>query len=92
MPKATAVKMIEVSHHNALLIHGALREKYNQAVEDLGLLLQTRTRDLDEFERSQLPSTLMTLTRDQLREQIDPWVTLRDTLKGLCEDFDPDLF
>lgn len=26
------------------------------------------------------------------REQIDAWVALRDTLKGLCEDFDPDLF
>jgi len=92
MPKATAVKLIEVSHHNALLIHGALREKYNNALADLGLLLQARTRELTDDERSTLPSTLMLLTREQLVEQIDAWVTLRDTLKHLCEDFDPDLF
>ncbi len=92
MPHLGQTKMIEVSHHNALLIHGCLRAKYTEAVRDLGLLLQTRTRDLTADERELLPSTLYELTRDQLREQIDAWVTLRDTLRGLCEDFDPDLF
>lgn len=84
--------MIEVSFSDACLIHGALREKYMNAVADLGLLLAARTRELTDDERSTLPSTLMTLTREQLVEQIDAWVTLRDALKHLCEDFDPDLF
>jgi hypothetical protein len=84
--------MIEVSHHNALLIHGALRDKFAQAKQDLGILLLTRTRDLEDHEREMLPSTLQHLSREQLREQIDAWVSLRDTLKSLCEEFDPDLF
>jgi hypothetical protein len=85
-------KMIEVSSYEAPLIVGALREKLAKVSYDLQLLQIARHRDLTPKERAELPSTMQEYSLDELREQIDPWISLRDTYRGLIEDFDPDKF
>ncbi len=39
-----------------------------------------------------LPDTLRKATREDLLEQIDPWISLADQLEFWIDQFDPDKF
>ncbi len=87
---AIKTTMIEIDSHSTCLVLGSLKRDLKQAEADIKLLMLTRERDLTEDERGELPSTLQTLTREQLREQIDPWISMKMQYEGLIEQFDPD--
>ena len=88
----TSCKYLTVYREDAVLIHSALRERLRQVERDFEILSRSSGRDLTPEERDELPSTLQELSRELLREQIDPWWSLVLTYQDLCSQFDPDTF
>lgn len=83
-------KMMELCEYDTIPILYCLREGLTRARHDFDLLLISKERDLTSDERGELPSTLVELTREQLREQIDPWYSLVVHYEYLVHEFDPD--
>jgi hypothetical protein len=83
-------KLIEVSRHNLPVVQHALVQRLKAVSAELNLLARTETRDLTQTERWQLPANLQKLPREELQEQIHPWISLKDTIEGLIADFEED--
>lgn len=81
-------KYMTVSDLDAALILPGLKEGLKKTIKDLEILMLTKKRELTEDERSELPSTLMSLSREELRDNIDAWVSLRLHYEWLLKDFD----
>jgi hypothetical protein len=58
-----------------VLLHG-MRDKYLQDLGTVTLLRIARERELERHERFMLPETLKMLSREELVEQIDAWISL----------------
>jgi hypothetical protein len=80
-------KLVDIFEHSAFVVVHALEVRLKVVQEELALLRHTRQRDLTPVERLQLQDNLQELSQEELAEQIDPWITLEDTIKGLIEDF-----
>lgn len=90
MPNPT--RYLTIDEYDAHLIHWALKKRLEEAQGDLRLLQLTRERDLTDDERGELPSTLQTMTREQLLEQLHSWIGLCDHIDGVLQEFNPDLW
>ena len=83
---------VEIDAHSAMLVEYALARRLIQVSHELEILKRTRIRELMPIERWELPSNLQRMTREQLQEQIDPWITLEDSLNHWMKQFvRPDL-
>lgn len=81
-------KLVEISYHSLPVVQHALVQRLKEVEAELQLLRIARERDLTRIERWQLPSNLQKLTQEELAEQIDPWITLRDTIADLIKEFE----
>lgn len=80
----------ELDERDASLFSYALERRLKTVKSTLQLLLLTRERDLTQEERLQLSPTLLAeLTREELQEQIDSWISLRDDLIYWIKKLDP---
>lgn len=87
----------QLSEMDAMLVRGALADRVKEVRSELEILRVTKERDLTEWERSLLPHTLrfkderddkhrlITTTREELQEQIDPWITYVDHFESLLQ-------
>ena len=91
----------QLSEREAMLIRGALADQVKKVRTELEIIRITKERDLTEWERALLPHTLrfknerdesghlINSTREELQEQIDPWITYVDCheylLRQCCE-------
>ena len=72
---------------DALLVRGALADRVNEVRSELEVLKITKERNLKKWERALLPQSLkyknerdenghlIDTTREELQEQIDPWIS-----------------
>ena len=79
--------MIEVSHYNLPVVQHALAKRLKEVEAELQLLRLSHERDLSQIERWQLPANLQKFTQEELAEQIDSWISLRDTIADLIKEF-----
>jgi hypothetical protein len=84
---SAGTKLIEVCEYNLLVVQHALVQRLKCVRAELEILRLSRERELTRIERWELPVNLQGMTREELMEQVDPWITLVDTLEGLIEDF-----
>lgn len=68
-------------------VRQALAQRLKAVNAELAILRLTKERDLTSEERSQLPANLSRLRQEALQEQIDPWISLRDTIEYLIKEF-----
>lgn len=68
--------MVIDRHDDASLIQHAMKHEYIRALGELKLLEIAKERELTIGERAALSTTLCEATREELIEQIDPWITL----------------
>jgi hypothetical protein len=85
--KRLATKLVEVSEYYTPLVTHALEERLKIVEAELVVLLNATNRELTVAERMQLPESLRDLPIEELEEQVDPWITLRDSIKDLMEQF-----
>lgn len=85
-------KTITIDDLDAALILPGLKERLQQVNADIALLMLTKKRDLTDQEREELPTNLQHFPQEELREQIDPWISLRMHLESLIETFDHELW
>lgn len=71
-------KTITIDERDSSLLRYAVAQQRKDAVFTLELLKLTKERDLTKTERLQLPSTLRFESHEDLRDQINPWVSLVD--------------
>ena len=83
----TRKKTIEIHEHNASVIRCALSQRLKTVTQELRILQISKERDLTEIEQFQLPPNIARFSREELQEQIDPWVSLKMTLETLIRDF-----
>lgn len=67
---------IETSTYEIIPLHYAVAQQIKRVSAELEILKLTRERDLTRTERWQLPGNLQLLSREELIEQIDPWVSM----------------
>jgi hypothetical protein len=70
---------LSIDHRDACVILGALRDQYLKDLGVVHLLRVAQGRDLTRAERFMLPETLKMLSREELAEQYDSWISLCDT-------------
>lgn len=80
-------KTVDISEHSAPIVIHALETRLKIVQLELMLLRISRERDLTHIERSQLQTNLQELSQEELKEQVDPWITLEDIIKDLIEKF-----
>ena len=85
--KGTRRKYVAIHEHDASVVRHALAQRYKTVTKELEILQISKERDLDEIERFQLPPNLRRFSQEELREQINPWISLQMTLAGLMRDF-----
>ena len=83
-------KLVEISEHSALVVVHALEVRLKVVQEELILLRKARKHALSHVERLQLQDNLQELSREELAEQVDPWISLEATIKDLIERFKDD--
>jgi hypothetical protein len=66
---------IEVDEHDACALAHAASEQLTKAKGELGLLFRFKDGDAQVL-RCYLPKTLFNLSREEIVEQIDPWISL----------------
>ena len=88
MPWTPEHRSLSFDHRDACLMLGALRDSLAKEHGTLAMLLLTRERDLERFERFMLPHNLRQLSREDLQEQIDAWISLCDQIKWLIKEFE----
>lgn len=87
MPTGFEKKTIEICEHDACVVRHALVQRLKAVTAELAILRITKERDLTSEERWQLPANISRLRQESLREQIDPWISLRDTIEYLIKEF-----
>jgi len=93
IPKNGQKSIIVDKWHTAPAVHYALCQSLKEVESTLAILERLQNpdhsdRELTFAERRMLPTTLTDLSREELLEQIDPWITLVDTLKDLIREFE----
>jgi|GEM_PF-4315364 len=90
IPRKGQKAIIVDAVHTAPLVHWALCQNLKENESTLRILqrIPKEDRDLTFTERRMLPLTLRDLAKDELLEQIDPWITAVDTCKGLIKEFE----
>lgn len=68
------------------LVLYALEVQLRRAKTELNLLRVANSRELNESEKAKLPDTLKDNSREDLIEQIDPWISLVDNYQSLVDD------
>jgi len=86
-PKGFQKKTIEICEHDACVVRHALAQQLKRVSAEIVILKLTKTRDLNQEERWQLPANLQQMSRSDLQEQIDPWISLEMTIQGLIDTF-----
>ena len=77
---------LRISEDDAHLIHYALSKRLAEAQHTLNLLKIARERELTKTEMMMLPFQLSKDTREELAEQIDPWISLASNIEYLISD------
>jgi len=81
----TRVKL-DLEEDDAHLIIFALSKQLKQVKSDLAVLRIAKDRDLTKSERCMLPNlSIFKPTREQIAEQIDPWISLEDEYEYLIK-------
>lgn len=87
MPKQVPMKTVQICEHDACVVRCALSKRLKDVTAELAILRITQDRDLSSEERWQLPANLQPMPREELQEQINPWISLRDTIEYLIKEF-----
>ena len=74
---------LRLDPHSACLIPYALAQRLKAVRQEVEILRLTRERELTDGEKYMLPSHLQPMSRGELREQLDPWVSLADDIEWL---------
>ena len=74
---------LTIDHHDCHILLGALRDKVQCELGTLVLLKIARERDLTRDERFALPPNLRLLSRYDLNEQVEGWVSLVQQIQWL---------
>ncbi len=80
-------KVIEVTEHDACVMRHALVQRQKAVRVEVEVLKLTRDRELTREERWLLPANLQTMTRAELQEQVDAWISLLSTIEFWIEEF-----
>ena len=82
---------LEVDSHDLWSFRHALGRGLKETIGELTILRKTKDRDLTVSERACLPVGLRQLSREDLQEQIDPWISLQDHLGFWLDRFEKGL-
>ena len=85
--KCNEVIHVGLSLHDAPVVIHALCKRLKEVSQELAILRLTKDRDLTREERWQLPANLQQFSREELQEQIDPWISLEDTTFDLIQRY-----
>ena len=84
-------KLLE--HHPSLSVSRTeILKRLAVAEHELSVIRISKEQELTRVEQKMLPDTLRKATREDLLEQIDPWISLADQLEFWIDQFDPDKF
>lgn len=78
---------ITVDSHDACVIKYSLECQCARVKDELAALKISKDRELSQFEREYLPPNIADYSRDELKEQIDPWISLLHHYESLIERF-----
>lgn len=85
--RSSSTKTIKVDSHSALLIRHALVKRLQLVDSELETLMIAKKRNLTTEERWRLPGNLQLKVREELKDQIDPWISLKHQLEDLIKEF-----
>jgi len=88
-PPIEPTKTLSISKHSACLIHYALKCRLQVVQKELEIIKISKERDLTPEENNLLPDTLKDFSTEEIREQIDPWISLKDQIEMWMEVYDP---
>ena len=69
-------KTVEFTEHDSGPILHALKKQLGVAKTDLNHMKMSLERELTHFERNQMSEALRGMSREELEEQINPWISL----------------
>ena len=72
---AETIVMLKLDKDDAHFIWHQLADGFARVKQELEILRITKERELTKVEKSMLPATLFRYSREQLQEQIDPWIS-----------------
>jgi hypothetical protein len=81
------IKKIRIDEHDAPVVAYALVKQMQRTKSELEALRIAQGRDLTKEERWLLPANLQYLPREELQEQIDPWISLIQAQEWLIKTF-----
>ena len=79
---------LDIETYHLPVIQHALVQRLKIVRAELDVIMVAPYRVLTQAERWMLPSNLQELTEEQLQEQVDPWISLKDTLEWLIDLFE----
>jgi hypothetical protein len=82
---------LSLEEHPFLCVRYALVQHLKEVQHELATLRLAKERPLESWERLLLPSTLQDATRDVLLENIDPWISLVDTVEDTIRNVEKSL-
>tara|TARA_Y100000034_G_C6892579_1_gene410913 strand:- start:193 stop:519 length:327 start_codon:yes stop_codon:yes gene_type:complete len=85
-------KQITINEYDACVIRGCLMTRLKEVRADIELFRIAKSRDLTREERYALPYTmreggLFSLSREEIEEQINPWISLQMVLEEALKDY-----
>ena len=78
---------VNICEYDACIVRHALQKRLECVTEEIRHLRLAKECDLSTAERAGLPETLRNVTREELLEQIDPWISLQMTIEDLIKRF-----
>lgn len=75
-----------LSTYDAPLLEYALEKQIQRVKNELKILEIAKVRDLHKQEQLLLPINMHNLNREEIREQIDPWISLLSDYQSLLSE------
>lgn len=79
---------LQFNEHAFLCVRYALAQELKRVRQELVMIKEGANRDLVSWEKSMLPSTLQQASQQDLKENINPWITLEDYIGDTLKDME----
>mgnify|MGYP001616055083 CR=1 FL=1 len=84
--KDSRIKTISFDKNTASVVQYALEARLETISNQLDIISVTRDRDLSPQERWFIPENIQLMSRNELREQIESWKSLKSLVESLIEE------
>jgi len=76
---------LRIDVQDAYVIFFSLAQQYKRVLQEIEILKKIQNQDLTDVEKAMLPSSLKNYDKAGIREQLDPWISLKMNYEYLLE-------